>query len=790
MNVKNVSFIGLIIIALIGCTSRKPSAEKPDIIPVPYKAEMKGGYFKISGKTDILMNSTDGDVRIVADGLNERLSKATGKTLNSGQLNGIQPGNSIFLNLDKSLTETTGIEGYHLSVNKSKIEISAAGPAGLFYGVQTLYQLLPPGIYGNPDSLAYADLDLKIPCTEITDMPAFPWRGMHLDVSRHFFPKEFIKKYIDLIAFHKMNVFHWHLTDDNGWRIQIDRYPLLTEVAAWRADREGIPWTECQPQRDGEPANYGGFYTKADIREIVEYARQRFVTIIPEIEMPGHTSEVFAAYPEYSCNGKKGTVQTGSYWPNNDIFCAGKEGTFTFIENVLDEVIGLFPSDYIHIGGDEADKTAWKVCPDCQARIRKEGLSGVDELQSYFVKRIEKYLNSKGKRLIGWDEILQGGVAPGATIMSWQGFEGGIDAARQGHQVVMCPGSHCYFDHYQADADFQPPANGGLTTVKKVYSFSPVPSELSAEESKLILGAQGNLWTEYVSTVSHAEYMVLPRMTALAEVLWSPAGQRDWYDFRSRLQTQFDRFKAMKANYCGGSGKVEASALINADKKPYSLKLETEIPGTSIFYTLNGDEPDKKSFKYKNPISIDHNLTLKAIAFKNDKKLETLSSYDIEYHKVIGMKMTYREPFSERYPGNGEQPLNDGLRGSLNYNDGYWQGFNGNNMDVVIELGGDFNLHSISTTFLLDQKKWIFVPEKVNYYVSNDGKNFQKIAGITHKIPQNAEVAITNDFKANLNRPLKARYLRVEAVNFGVCPEWHPGKGQNAWIFADEIVVN
>jgi hexosaminidase len=790
MIVKKTYFLALIILILVGCTGRKPSIERPDIIPIPYKAEMKAGYFKVNGKTDILMNSADGNVQMVADGLKDRLSGATGKTIVVAQLTGNQPGNSIFLNLDRSLAETTGKEGYNLSVKKSSIEISAAEPAGLFYGVQTLYQLLPPGIYGSPDSLAYADLDLKIPCIEVTDMPAFPWRGMHLDVSRHFFPKEFIKKYIDLIALHKMNVFHWHLTDDNGWRIQIDRYPLLTEVAAWRADRKGKPWTECKPQRPGEPATYGGFYTKDDIKEIVEYARQRFVTIIPEIEMPAHTSEVFSAYPEFSCSGTKTTVRTGSYWPDADIFCAGKDGTFTFLENILDEVIELFPSEYIHIGGDEADKTAWKSCPDCQARIRNEHLSDVDELQSYFVKRIEKYLNARGKKMIGWDEILQGGVAPGATIMSWQGFEGGIDAARQGHLVVMCPSSHCYFDYYQADPDFQPSAIGGLTTLKKVYSFSPVPSELSKEESKLVLGGQGNLWTEYISTPSHAEYMALPRMTALAEVLWSPAGRREWDDFRSRLQTQMERFKMMKVNYCAGSGKVDAIPQINIDNKPYSLKLETEIKGTKIFYTLNGDEPGKNSFRYKEPVNIDKKVTLKAIAFHDNKKLEKPAAYKIEYNKIIGMKTIYREPFSERYPGNSSNPLNDGLEGSVNYNDGYWQGFNGNNMDVVVEFGRDVSVKSISTTFLLDQKKWIFVPEKVNYYVSNDGTNFQLIGGITHKIPLDNELPITNDFTATLNRPLKTRYIRVEAINIGVCPDWHTGKGQKAWIFADEIVVN
>ena len=414
----------------------------------------------------------------------------------------------------------------------------------------------------------------------------------------------------------------------------------------------------------------------------------------------------------------------------------------------------------------------------------------MDELQSYFIKRIEKYLNAKGKKVIGWDEILEGGVAPGATVMSWRGYEGGIDAARQGHQVVMCPTSHCYFDYYQADPEFQPEAIGGLTTLRKVYSFYPIPSELSSAEGNMILGGQGNLWTEYIPAPSHAEYMALPRMTALAEVLWSPRDLLEWDYFRARLQTQFSRFDRMKVNYSAGSGKVDVIPLMNADNKPYSLKLETEASGTAVYYTMNGTEPGKTSFKYKNPVNINHNVTLKAIAYKDDEKLEKPATYNIEYHKIIGMKMTYMQPFSERYQGTGQQPLNDGLRGSLNYNDGFWQGFNGNNLDVVIEFGQGISINSISTTFLLDQKKWIFIPEKVNYYVSEDGQNFQKLAGISHNIPLNSDRALINDFKANLNKPLKTRYIRVEAINIGICPEWHPGKGQKAWIFVDEIIVH
>lgn len=784
----SVIFISVIIL-LWSCTSRQPVADKPDIIPAPTKAELKKGHFEINGKTMILVNSDKEEVQFVSGGLKEKLSAFTGKEIKISQAGSSQPNNSIFLKLDESLMASLGKEGYQVSVQKSYVEIVAPAPAGLFYGVQTIYQLLPPEIFADPSKTDRNDIDLAIPCVEISDFPSYSWRGMHLDVSRHFFPKEFVKKYIDLIAMHKMNVFHWHLTDDNGWRIEIDQYPKLTEISAWRADREDKPWDGRTQQQPGEPATYGGFYTKADIREIVEYARERFITVVPEIEMPGHSAEVFAAYPELSCSGERLTVQTGSYWPNKDIFCAGKEETFRFIENVLKEVSEMFPSEYIHIGGDEADRTAWKACPQCQSRIRNESLDGVGELQSYFVRRIEKQLHSMGKKLIGWDDILEGGLAPDATVMSWQGFEGGIEAARQGHHVVMCPTSYCYFDYYQADPDFQPPAFGGLVTLKKVYSFRPVPTELKGEERKMILGAQGNIWTEYIADPSHAEYMALPRMTALAEVLWSPPHKLVWNDFRKRLQTQFLRFEQIPAEFSQGSGKVEPSTTFNVQENIFSVSLETEMTGTSIFYTMNGTNPDNHSFRYNGPLIIDHDVTLKAIAYKDDEPLERAAVYQLVFHQGIGQNIMYANVFSDRYAAGGSHALNDGLRATLNYNDGRWQGFNGSNMDVTFNFNQDITFKTINITFLLDQKKWIFIPNAVNFYVSQDGQNYQKLGTATHNIPLDNPDPITNDFTVRLNKPMKVRFLRVEAMNVGVCPDWHPARGQKAWIFADEIIV-
>jgi hexosaminidase len=786
---KKILILPLVLLLLAGCNKSKPTHERPDIIPLPFQTLMGDGNFTINGKTKILVSSSSEEVKGVAEIFSEQIAAVSGFSNMISDAEASQPKNSILLNIDQSLQSELGKEGYKLSVTSSRILITAPEPAGLFYGIQTIYQLLPPEIFGDTLNSTGKDLKLKVPCLEISDKPSFSWRGMHLDVSRHFFPKEFILKYIDLIAMHKMNIFHWHLTDDNGWRIEIEKYPLLTEVSAWRADRQGKTWNESKPQRPGEPATYGGFYTKEDIREVVAYAKERFITIVPEIEMPGHTSEVFAAYPQFSCSGEKIPVQTGSYWPNTDIFCAGNDGTFRFLEDIIDEVAELFPGEYIHIGGDEADKTAWKACPKCQARIKQEGLAGVDELQSYFIKRISKHIASKGKKMIGWDEILEGGLAPDATVMSWRGFEGGIEAARQGHDVVMCPVSHCYFDYYQADPEFQPLAIGGLTTVRKVYSFRPVPSELMGEPRLKILGGQGNIWTEYISTPSHAEYMALPRMTALAEVLWSQEKDLRWGDFRNRLQSQFLRFKNMDANYFEGSGKVEPMAMFDVEDKPYAIKLQTEASGTEIYYTLSGKIPDNKSFVYKNPVKIENDVILKAIAYKDGNKLEKVSEYNILYHRALGKKIQYVEGYSERYPANGSQALVDGIKGSLDYNDGHWQGFNGRNADVIIDLGDEFAFKSISVTFLLDQKKWIFIPDTVNFYFSLDGNNYQKVASVDHAIPLNNNIALTNDFTAKLNKPIKIRYIRMEAVNIGICPDWHPGKGQKAWLFVDEIVV-
>ncbi len=592
------------------------------IIPKPEKLEIKSGEFLLTAKTQIILNTQDPQVVDVGEYLSALLEKPLAVRLkivqpdnNKGMKNVIK---LLLSDKDKGL----GSEGYSLSVKKNGITINAANAAGLFYGVQTLRQLLPPEIESGAIVRSGA---LKVPCVKIKDKPRYSWRGMHLDVCRHFFPKEFIKRYIDLLAMHKMNVFHWHLTEDQGWRIEIKKYPKLTEIGAWRVNRENKHWKDREPQKPGEKATYGGFYTQDDIREIVAYAKKRFITIVPEIEMPGHAVAALASYPQFSCTGGPYTVLPGGYWPITDIYCAGKDETFDFLEDVLSEVIELFPGKYIHIGGDEANKANWKKCPDCQARIKKEGLKNEEELQSYSIRRIEKFLNSKGKTLIGWDEILQGGLAPNATVMSWRGMQGGIDAAKAGHDVVMTPTSYCYFDYYQSkDRDAEPLAIGGYLPLEKVYSFEPTPPDLDAAKAKHILGAQGNVWTEYIPTPHHVEYMALPRMSALAEVVWSPKKSRNWDDFQKRMQPFYERLANLDVFFrVPPPAGMARYAVVEKDEK---ITLRNPAGYGTIRYTTDDSDPSLLSPVYRGPFEVTDAMIVKAKTFMPDGNASPLAA--------------------------------------------------------------------------------------------------------------------------------------------------------------------
>ena len=525
----------VILAAVVGCSNKQYTRPEVKIVPEPAKVVNTDGVFVLNEKTPVLVNEDNPELKQIAGFLTAHLSDFYGLNASVDVADSPQK-KAIFIGLDKSLN--LGKEAYNLSVTPKQIVLKASTPNGLFYGVQTLIQLLPPSRQQLSEAV--------FPAVEIEDTPRFGWRGMHLDVGRHFMPVDFVKKYIDYIAMNKMNVFHWHLTEDQGWRIEIKKYPKLTEIGSKRKETI-IGHAHESKEYDGKP--YGGFYTQDEIKDVVAYAKARYVTVVPEIELPGHALAALASYPELGCTG--GPYEVATTWGVfDDVYCAGKEETFKFLEDVISEVMPLFPGEYFHIGGDECPKTQWEKCPYCQARMKKEGLKNEHELQSYFVQRIEKFLNAHGKKMIGWDEILEGGLAPNATVMSWRGEEGGIAAAQAHHDAVMTPGNYCYFDHYQADPKTQPLAIGGFTPLKEVYGYEPIPKELSAEEGKYILGAQGNVWTEYMATPERVEYMVFPRIAALAEVVWSPKGSRNYDDFMNRMQDEVKRYDAYGINYC------------------------------------------------------------------------------------------------------------------------------------------------------------------------------------------------------------------------------------------------
>jgi hexosaminidase len=529
LNRFNMKIFGTIIILIITTISQVHS--QPDaVIPRPSMVQTKTGEFIIDEDCLLLYDHSNQEIARIAGFMNEYL-------VNRFHFQMKTSGNGRAVRIRLASLPGLGDEGYLLNVDQKCIDISANAPAGLFYGFQTLKQLFP--LSSEPGRIA-------VPAVEIKDQPRFPWRGNLLDVARHFFPVSYLKEYIDILASFKLNVLQLHLTDDQGWRIEIKKYPELTEVSHWREETLRGHRSNSE-EYDGR--GYGGFYTQEQMRELVRYAAERYIKIIPEIEMPGHATAALAAFPGLGCT--HGPYKVATTWGIfREVFCAGREESFEFLQNVIDEVLDIFPSEFIHIGGDEVPKDRWKKCPDCQVRIKKEGLKDEVELHGYFITRMDKYLTSKGRRLIGWDEILDGGLAPGATVMSWRGIEGGIKAARMGHDVVMSPSSHLYFDHYQSDdRSNEPLAIGGFSSLEKVYSYEPVPETLTAEEAKHILGAQGNLWTEYVPSPRHAEYMLLPRLLALSEVVWTVNGSRDFSDFERRVIINYEHLKRQGINF-------------------------------------------------------------------------------------------------------------------------------------------------------------------------------------------------------------------------------------------------
>ena len=680
MNIRNRYAKVCLFLWVLGMCLIAHSLKAQSVIPVPLKMEQGTGCFLLSENTKLYINLQGLEAQLL-----ENCLQALPVHLKKGKKKDTQ--NILSLLITEKNHQLPSPESYTLSVTPQQILIRATSGAGLFYGMQTLLQLAQPSGAGS----------YSIASVEIEDTPRFAYRGLMLDVSRHFSTKEFIKKQIDALAYYKINRLHLHLTDAAGWRLEIKKYPLLTEFAAWRTDPTWKQWWNGGRKyvRFDAPGAYGGYYTQDDIREILEYARQHYITVIPEIEMPSHSEEVLAAYPQLSCSGEP--------YKNSD-FCVGNEETFTFLENVLTEVMELFPSEYIHIGGDEAGKSAWKTCPKCQKRMKDEHLANVDELQSYLIHRIEKFLNNHGRHLLGWDEILQGGIAPNATVMSWRGEEGGIAAVTSGHRAIMTPGAYCYLDSYQDAPYSQPEAIGGYLPLKKVYSYNPVPASLTAEQAKLVYGVQGNLWVEYIPTPEHVEYMIYPRILALAETAWSAPERKSWPDFHTRA----------------------LSAVADLQAKGYHpFDLKKEI----------GSRPESLQ-----PVS----------------------------HLALGKKVIYNSPYSSHYPAQGNTALTDGIRGDWTYGDGSWQGFiSDNRLDVTIDMEKETSIHSVTAAFMQVVGAEVFLPETVVISISDDGTHFTELRKQHFEVSKETPIRFTDISWQGEAKGRYVRYQAQAGSEFG-----------------------
>ena len=741
------------------------------IAPLPVSMEVQQGSFVISPDTWIMMRSFNTFSFDPTLAFKEVFKKKSGYSLNEPK--NVVPRPDVIIKSIISVVPSNLIhnEGYELKVSASGITILASTDQGVFYAFQTLRQMMRMDAL--PDAKGVGR-NWEIPAVEITDYPQFAYRGLHLDACRHFMPLDFVKKYIDLLAFYKMNRFHWHLTDDQGWRIEIRQYPKLQEIAAWRDETLIGHYRETPDRYDG--TRHGGYYTQEEIREVVAYAAGLGVTIIPEIEMPGHALAALSAYPELACT--PGPFKAATTWGVfDDVMCPNEE-TFIFLQNVLDEVMELFPSKYIHIGGDECPKARWKESDFCQDLMKIEGLKDEHELQSYFIRRIEKYLNSKGRNIIGWDEILEGGLAPNATVMSWRGVSGGIEAAKAGHDVIMTPGTHCYFDYYQADPAFEPLAIGGLVTLEKVYSFNPVPSKLTTKEAKHILGAQANLWTEYIDSPAKAEYMAYPRAIALAEALWTPASRKDWKGFVQRLDQHLERLDGLKVNYAKRLKVPEA--LISSGADGLQVIWKTDLPGQQISFTR-----DLSVIEWNQALSGD--TTLFTGPGRIYYRTENSGTKELMYYPTFlqNAVISSSVPPSSSYPGReGVATLGDGLIGKAEFNGTDWCAWNEEPFTIQIDLNGEQTLDTITIGVLSSAGSWIYGPQSIDIESSVDGEAYVELGSRALGQLAGGRHEILFAFPA-----FKARFLRINISPLKSIPDGKPGAGHTAWTFIDEIAV-
>lgn len=769
---KKHHLLGVILLCsgLFSCSSGVIQQANYEVIPLPQEIKITTGNFVLNDRTSIVYPKDNKEMQQNANLLAEYIHQMSGKKLKVTD----EPVTSNAIILATGLNADNA-EAYQLKVTQDNVTITGTSEAGTFYGIQTLRKSLPITNKG----------DISLPAAEINDYPRFSYRGVHLDVSRHFFPADSVKHFIDMMALHNINRLHWHLTDDQGWRIEIKKRPELTTIGSKRSE---TVIGHNSGEYDGIP--YNGFYTQDEAKEIVKYAQERHITVIPEIDLPGHMQAALAAYPELGCTG--GPYEVWKMWGvSEDVLCAGNDKTLTFIEDVLNEIVDIFPSEYIHVGGDECPKVRWEKCPKCQARIKELGLkadkghTAEQRLQSYIINYAEQFLNGKGRQIIGWEEILEGGLAPNATVMSWRGIEGGIEAVKHKHDAIMTPSSFLYFDYYQTmDTDNEPPAIGGYVPLEKVYSYEPVPQILTPEEAKHIVGVQANLWTEYIPTYSQVEYMELPRMAALSEIQWTMPKKKEYADFLKRLPGLIAVYDINQYNYAKHIFQVKSQYIPDTEANVLNVVLST-IDNTPVYYTLDGSEPTASSNIYTDTLKIGQSCTLKAITIRPNGSSAVLKE-DIKFNKATMKPITMQQPINEKYKFEGKNTLIDGLAGSRNYRTGRWIAFYQNDLEAVIDLQQEIPISKAWVRTYVEIGEEILDLRELSVAVSNDGKEYKEVKSEVYPAVSKEDKNGIYTHELSFDT-VQARYVKITARPEYNIPAWHWGKERPAFIFVDEI---
>ncbi len=772
---KRTLMAGAIVACSLSVANAAEVAANYEVIPLPQKITPGRSLpFVLNQKTVICVPKGDAQLEKNARFLADYLKNLTG--ISPKIVNKAPKMNAIILSSDMS---DDNKEAYTLTVNSDLITINGASAAGNFYGIQTLRKSIT-GPVKSGDTVIF-------PSVTVTDAPRFGYRGAHFDVSRHFFPADSVKAFIDMLALHNINRLHWHLTDDQGWRLEIKKYPKLTEIGSKRA---GTVIGHNSGKYDGIP--YGGYYTQEEARDIVKYAADRNITVIPEIDLPGHMLGALAAYPHLGCTG--GPYEVWQQWGvADDVLCAGNPETLNFLDDVLEEVMDIFPSEYIHLGGDECPKVRWEKCPKCQAKIQELGIKSDDhstaeqKLQNYVMEHAAKTLAGRDRKMIGWDEILEGGLFPGATVMAWRGSDAAAESAKQGHDAILTPTNFCYFDYCQSRyPDQEPLSIGGYVPVEKVYQLEPVSPELTPEQAKHIIGAQANLWTEYIPTFSHVQYMEMPRIAALAEVAWTQPELKDYDNFYHRLPQLIEHYKSEGYNYAKHVFNVNGT--LNSDPANRAIIATfSTIDNAPIHYTLDGSEPTAASPLYTEPLSLRKSADIKAVVIRPDGKSQVWED-KITFNKATSGQVTLAAPPHSRYASTGPGILTDGRFGDQAFNSGSWLGFVSDDLDATIDLGKEQNISSVAFNALITTSDWIFDCPEAIVEVSNDGTNFTQVAAETYPQPTEQARKIVNH-KLTFE-PTAARYVRLKARHLETIPDWHVGKGKPSFLFVDEIVVD